>query len=312
MEDSKFSPPSTSTAEERRQPIVLISQLLNQTANLQHVDEVFLWLSRSMVQYLNISVVQFWASQLDTQGKSHLILRAAANQLLSPTHPFYTNRQIEIAIERFLQKKEHALSLPIEQIFPSTLVQLLAQYNTHFFSGYFLQHTTFLPAPQKTASIVYVPTPLTMVVSFFTAEPLTKDQERAIHFILGQSIRILVNQQFLLEARPSTGNTDAMRVLNKNQALSLTHIIPQRTHNMEHVQADNPFSTASTIKDKKARRFYSSIDGSRSVAELARMQELTSKEVRFVLSFLLQDRRIQLYTPTGELIDPAPFMPTLL
>ncbi|GCE07643.1 hypothetical protein [Dictyobacter aurantiacus] len=198
MEDSKFSP-QPSQQEERQKPVVLISQLLSQVTNSRHVDESLLWLCRAMGRYLGVSAIQCWAPQLDTQGNSHLLLRAEANYLFSPSHPVYANKQIEAVVQRFLQEERSALSLPIEQAFQPILVKMFRQYNIHFLSDYFLRYPAYLPVPQKPSSITYVPTALTLVVAFFTPQPLTKDQVRDIHFMLGQSMRILASRQFVLQ-----------------------------------------------------------------------------------------------------------------
>ncbi|GLV61052.1 hypothetical protein KDH_78690 [Dictyobacter sp. S3.2.2.5] len=308
MEDNKFSPPPASPHEERQKPIVLISQLLNQISNLRHVDEAFLWLCRAMGQYLGVSTIQFWAPQLDAQGNSYLLLRADASHLFSPSHPVYANKQIETVVQRLLREERSALSLPIEQAFPTSLVNMLKQHNIHFLSDYFLRYPAYLPVPQKPSSVSYIPTALTLVVAFFTPQPLTQDQVRDIHFMLSQSMRILASRQFVLQAPP----TSVQKTPGEQPSIPFSQIIAHRSDNMEEVQAVNPFTAASTIGDKRARRFYAAIDGARSVADIASQQRLNSKDVRIILHLLLHQKKIVLQASTGEPLDHALFNPPML
>src|SRR6476660_5878770 len=62
------------------QQLVIITQLLQMSVNMRHVDEMFLWLSHIMGQRLNIDVLQFWAYQAHVTGHYSTELRAAASQ----------------------------------------------------------------------------------------------------------------------------------------------------------------------------------------------------------------------------------------
>src|SRR5437660_3573141 len=62
------------------QQLVIITQLLRMSVNMRHIDEMFLWLSHSIGQRLNIDVLQFWSYQAHITGQYSAELRVTACQ----------------------------------------------------------------------------------------------------------------------------------------------------------------------------------------------------------------------------------------
>ncbi|MBO0789927.1 MAG: hypothetical protein J2P36_03130 [Ktedonobacteraceae bacterium] len=298
------SPPHASW--EGRQPIILISQLMQQITSMQHVDEVFSWLSQVMVQYLQIPVVQFWASQRYHTGQSQIEVRAAASQNPSLPQQVYTNQQVAAVVGHHLRERHGAASLPVEQIFPIFQASLLARYNLHYWAGYFLKNDALLPLSQNGAAPEQIATPLAMIVSLFTPYPLSSRQMRAANFLLVQALRVIVNRG-LLTSRASTSNHPFMKTTPKNTAPALLELIPHRAQDVEQFQADNPFTRSTIIADKHARRLYAAIDGKKNVEELGRITHLEQQVLIDALSNLLQQGHIQLYTQEEKLVDDFSF-----
>src|SRR5437868_3548794 len=48
------------------QQLAIITQLLQMSVNMRHIDEMFLWLSHSIGQRLNVDVLQLWSYQAHT------------------------------------------------------------------------------------------------------------------------------------------------------------------------------------------------------------------------------------------------------
>jgi hypothetical protein len=84
-------------------------------------------------------------------------------------------------------------------------------------------------------------------------------------------------------------------------------IIPRHPQNIEHYQAHNPMNNASIIADKNARRLFAAIDGRKSMVQLATGLKMEPQTAIDALHYLLQHKRIQIYTSEGERIHHLPF-----
>jgi hypothetical protein len=303
MEDSEntFIPPIGSG--ERKQPVVLIAQLMRSIAQMRHVDEVFVWLSNALVRSLELPVVQLWKTELDNRGRFQAELRALTTQDGSLPQEMHLNSQVLAMIERLFHERRSVMSLPIQYLFPPLQASLFAVYGLHYWAGYFLDSDAVC-TPARTVTVSKpTSTPLTIIVSFFTAVPLSVEQMRAIHFVLKQTMRIIMNRRFQTfqnSLETAQENTDT------GTSIALADVIPTRAQNLQQLQAANPFAHASIIVDKKARRLYSAIDGCRSVTELAQITHLTQKELTEALRYLFQQQKIEFYTVGGEYVEDLP------
>jgi hypothetical protein len=278
---------------------------MQQVTAMQHVDEVFLWLAQTFVQYVDIAVVQFLGIRWDTEGQLQVEMRAAASQDPALGQIGYVNNQVLAVAERIFRARRGITSRPVESVFPQEQAALLAQYNLRCWAGYFLHRDGLLPlakterVPEKTLA------PFNMIISLFTLYPLSTDQTRTIHFILEQAMRIIADRGLL-----ATQQTPApKKMLDANALLAHAHVIPQRSENIK--QEDNPFASASVIVDKDARRLYTAIDGERDLAKLAQMTGLRPKEMLASLQYLFEQRKIHFYTQRGDLIQDPTFLSPL-
>ncbi|BCL82274.1 hypothetical protein ccbrp13_47390 [Ktedonobacteria bacterium brp13] len=305
MEENKQNrnaPPPLSGA--KKQPIVLIAQLMQNMLHMQHIDEVFIWLAQAMVQHLEIPLVQCWALQADTSGQVHVQLRALAVQNLSLHSQLYVNDQVIMTMSRFFKERPGMMSVPVENIFLPQQASLFKHHRLPYWTGYLLRNSMLLAPARDEQAPDIISTPLNLIVSSFTQAPLSQDQARAVTFMVEQSIRVLLTQG----ARNPRLAASAP-IINKKMDNSdtLAAIIPRLAHDMEQYQAANPFTSTTIIADKNARRLYAAIDGYKSGADLAQATRLTQQEVIQALDYLYQQQRIQLYTSKGEFVEHFPF-----
>jgi hypothetical protein len=303
MQDYNRSFPPSQNMGEKKQPISLIVQLMQEIVNMQHVDDVFRWLATAMVYHFDIPTVQLWAAQRNTYGQSHIEPRATASQNLSLLQHLSPNQQILFVIHRLLQEQRAVISLPIEQIFSTEQAPLLFQNGWRYWSCYFMHYNALLP-PRIGTEAQNVPTPLLMAVSFFLRAPFSEKQERAIGYLFEQTLRLLHNRNFLTSAvnQPAPTSPTPSAPL-----IPFADIIPHRAQDVEISQANNPFASATILTDKNARRLYSAIDGQKTLSELAQNLSFNEQEIRQALHYLFQQGKISLYTRDEQTVDPSFF-----
>jgi hypothetical protein len=78
----------------------------------------------------------------------------------------------------------------------------------------------------------------------------------------------------------------------------LFELIPHRIENPAH----NPLATSVSIADEQARRFYGAINGRRTVDELRMLTHLEKERVSAIVEMLLDQQRIALYEPGGQVV----------
>lgn len=300
QENHSFLP--TQRLGEKKQPVSLLALLMQEIANMRHVDEVLFWLATAMVQHLDIPIVQFWASQLDQKGKAHAELRAIASQRTSFPQPVAVNHQVVFLLDRLRQEQQHTASLPVESIFSAEQTSLLMGYGLHYWSCYFLEGEELLP-PRPHASKGRVPTPLLLAVSSFLPTPFSEKQERAVSFLLEQSMRLIRSHKLLI--------TPGTKPEEPEISLKFSEIVPRRSQNIEASQADNPFAHATVLTSKHVRRLYTAIDGHKTMSELLQNTALEENAGLEALLYLFQQQKIQLYTRAGEPVDASFFGPSL-
>ncbi len=84
---------------------------------------------------------------------------------------------------------------------------------------------------------------------------------------------------------------------------ALWELIPRRVPNTEAMRTSSPFARSTVTGDERARRLYVAIDGRKTVAELATLTGLKTKDVSNMLRMLLQEHFIELYDSTGRFVE---------
>jgi len=82
--------------------------------------------------------------------------------------------------------------------------------------------------------------------------------------------------------------------------------VPHRYENPMLLTSSNPFRGVAVIPDIHARRLYAAIDGHKNVEELCTVTNLERHQVYKAIQLLLEQQRIRLYTPEGNLADLDP------
>jgi hypothetical protein len=289
------------------QQLVIITQLLQMSVNMRHIDEMFLWLSHIIGQRLNVDVMQFWTYQANIHGQYSAELRAAASQnTLFPLH-VVNNAQIGEVVRDLLVEQSGANPQPVTNLFSSRQADLLMRYNLHYWASFFLGSSDLLPPPMSSEPTHgAVPTPLAMVVSLFTQQMPHPSLLPTIKRISEHALSVAKNRGLL-----SRGENLSLDSLAHNRAqpkqFAFNELIPQWASDVQAMQADNPFAEAVVISDKRARQLYFSIDGKKSIAELAESNRMDQQEFNSALQILLKQKHIRLHDPNGKAVDSSRF-----
>jgi hypothetical protein len=187
------------SSNEGMRPVAIVSQLLQSVVNIHHIDELLMWIANTMIQRSGIDAVQIWAVQANTTtGALYIKLRASASQYLAQARGVSTSAEVTAFIERMLRERRGIQSVPVTKIFSQYQATMLMQQNYRYWTVYFVgKEDILLPPLQKGSQKGEIATPLQMVFSFFTQQPLQATQTRAIRFLVEQSLRIAVSHDLL-------------------------------------------------------------------------------------------------------------------
>jgi hypothetical protein len=286
------------------QPIALVSQLRRQVLQMQSIDEVFSWLSHTMVHQWHIPLVQFWATQAYRTGQIRLELRTVASEDSSLPAAVHINQQVADVVQRLLQERRGVSPLPATNVFPSSQVEALAHYNLHYWAGYFLGNDLLLP-PKKEAAGEKIPTPMSMIISLFLQHPPSERLGRALDFTFRHSLLAATSRGFLTTSPDQISSDISAESVSQHIQPALSTLIPHRSESIEAMRAGNPFANATILPDKNTRRLYSLVNGYRDVATLARLADLDQKEMEEAIRLLLQQEKIELHDFKGNSIDAS-------
>ncbi len=293
------------------QQLAIITQLLQMSGNMRHIDEMFLWLSHCIGQRLNIDVLQLWSYQNHTTGQYSAELRVTASQNTWFPLQVVNNAQVAEVVRDVFTQESGVSPQPVRSIFPLPQADLLTRYNLHYWACLFLKSNTLLPPPMSTdPSDRAIPTPLTMVISLFTEQELNPNLLPTISHILEHALSIARNRGLLSNAVKPTFSNPADYPVQSRQFM-LNDLIPRWRQSIEMMQANNPLANTAPITDKSARQLYFAIDGKKNITALANIFQFDQHELHSALQFLLEQKLIQLYDPNGKAIDSLPFIEQL-
>ena len=279
-------------------PIAIVSQLLQLVTSMHHIDELFAWITSILVQRFGVVSAQLWANQANSKGGVRCKLRASASQ--NPFQALQTFEGIEMRtfIERIVREQRGILSIPVTSIFSQYQAAALVQQNCQYWTICFFNKDVFLPSPQRHPEKDEVPTPLQMVFSLFTQQPLQSSQARAISFLIEQSLRIAISHGLL------------SKTAEKSQAAiqsTFASLIPERIQTTEVEQAENPFNSAIVIPEKRNRQVYNLIDGKKNIEELTLLVRVSRKEILEILQSLLAKGYIKVREVGGNSREVSSF-----
>lgn len=281
--------------------LVIITRLLQISGNLRHIDELLLWLSHMIAQRMEIDVVQFWAMQphLTRQGMAEL--RASACLDLSLPRQVVVNPQVVEVIERLLSERHGMMPQTVNLVFSQQQASLLRRYQLNYWASYFLSSSVLLPPPNNDSEKIALP--MTMVISLFLRQPFNPRLLPTIGHIAEQVVPIARNRGLLLSEDQLLLHSTHTIHKPEYESPILTDLIPRRTRLTNTMQASNPFGNVVVIAEKHSRQLYFAIDGTKTVADLLMLTQLSAPEFYAALRLLLKQKHIQLYEVGGHLLD---------
>ena len=296
-----------------RRQLVITAQLYKAIENMGHIDELIQWLADKIVGSFPIQVVQFWALRSDRTRQTSVELRACICQ--DPAFPtqIVINNQVAATAQRLLNGRFDNMFRPVENLFSSYQASSLTRFGLYYCSCSFMRSEALLPPAYNSQNAQLIPVPLSIAVMLYLRQPLTHDNLSAIDLVLGQAVS-LAESRFLRQP----GSTTSGRLPAVNTATfqpqspqSLYELIPHRNEDDKLLTASNPLSGSIIISDKRARRFYNSINGARNVKEICEHLRIDLQEAYEAIQILATQNRIRLYEPGGRLVDNSTFVDRL-
>jgi len=273
---------SSSHSGASNQQLAIITQLYNVASTFYHIDELFYWLARTIIQRFDIQVAEFWTTQGNSMG-----LRAIACQDASLPRHVVWNNQISDMAEHILHEQHHLTLVAVVSIFSAHQASLLNRYGLNYCCGYLLNSQP--PGYSKGASSTSTASNLL----FFRHAP-PQNLLTSTGLILEQVMPIAKNRGLLVPAQSQMPSNPPQ------QQPALLELIPRRSQNPELLRTSNPLASSVDIANKQARRLFASIDGRKNLGELARTNGLNAKEVYEAVQLLLGQNRIEMYEPGGQ------------
>ncbi len=179
--------------------LVVISQLLRIIDNVQHIDDLFLWLAHTLLRRLSIDVIQLWTQQSHVGGQVTLELRTMVARNVALPQYVVVNSGIASQIRSVLKERSGLMPMPVGTVFAQDQVNLLTKHNLHYCTCYFLCNNSMLPpAMGKYVDSKEVDTPLTMVASLFMQQSPSPRLLPTIGHILEQAILLAKKRGLLL------------------------------------------------------------------------------------------------------------------
>lgn len=292
-----------------RRQLVITAQLYKAVENMSHIDELIIWLAEKIVGSFPVQVAQFWSLRADRTRQTSVELRTCICQ--DTTFPTQTviNNQVATTVLRLLHGHYGSILRPVDNLFSPYQASTLTRFGLYYCSCSFMKNEALLPPAYNTPDAQFIAIPLSIAVLLFLRQPLPYDNLSAIDLILGQAASLAENRFLRLPGHTSSGRLPAVNraVLQPHSPLDLYELIPKRNEDTKLLTASNPLSGTHVIPDKRARRFYDAVDGSRNIKEICERLRIDSQEAYELLQILAAQNRILLYQLDGQLVDNSVF-----
>ncbi|HLZ57416.1 MAG TPA: hypothetical protein VKR06_10755 [Ktedonosporobacter sp.] len=312
------------------QQLVLITQLMQITTTMRHVNELFLWLARALVQRLGVQVVQFWTNQEVGLNPHALELqRMACQSNLLPQH-IVVNEQVTQLVRYIAEQHIPSVRQSVSNIFSHQQATILKHYGLNYCVSYVLRSNTWYASANHPSAAGQIPAPLLVVALLFFQHPPSQRLHVSIEHILEQGLLAARNRGLLQSSAPVdteqrrttapvvatpplriTGQTPALRANTISAPLSpenianrpLAELVPKRIDDIHLMTSSNPLANSVDIPDRQIRRLYVAIDGHKNLTELSLATRLTMSELKLALQTLIKEQRIRLHHPEGQPMD---------
>jgi hypothetical protein len=169
--------------------------------NIQHIDELFLWLAHTLSKSLGIDVIQFWTLQSYAHGQATLELRTMVSRNLELPQNVVINPDVVGQIRQVLKKRSGLMPSPVSTVFPQSQASLFACYNLNYYTCYFLCNSALLPpviSQQTDSKKLY--TPLIMIASLFMQQTPAPRLLPTVGHILEQAVLVAKKRGLLVSS----------------------------------------------------------------------------------------------------------------
>ncbi len=286
--------------------MAVTSELLRAIRDMQHVDELFQWLSLNIVQRFGVQVAQIWVAQIDYQGQYIMKLQALSSQDNSLPHRVALSKPFaDLAGEIRSWQTELALSL-IGNVFSSFQATLLQRYGLYYcFADYLSSKDQPLSGSTLAGQETFMP--LEAVALLFCSRPPPSELLRSISYTLRLAIQVAETNGLIPHPDGMQRYASGYKLQTPQKSLlALLELVPHRRQDTDLMTTSSPLSDSIIISDKKARHLYTVIDGRNNVRDLCAITHLDVKEISLALQLLLAEQHIQLYDPLGQVVDGLP------
>jgi hypothetical protein len=275
---------------------------LSQATTMQHIDDVFLWLTHTVVNNFGAQVAQVWAMQATTMGQFFPQLRSVMCQDLSLSQNIVVNTHVAALAGHMLKTHRDIQLHPVEASFTQYLALLLKRHGLHYCAGAFVGREMLLPPPRMSTSGRKIATPLSAGLLLFFQQLPQPDVLSVVGDILAQALVIAGSRGLLSsDARP--------RLIPQPDTESRPQEQPSLPAPYELIACrvedpmSNPISAATALPEEQMRRVYAVINDKRNMAEIARLTGLDLRDVFLIVRKLAAIQRIQVYDATERRIE---------
>ncbi len=282
---------------------------------MSHIDEVFQWLAYAMVKRFNVQLIQFWTYSISRTGQRSVQLRMMVPQDPSLPEQIVVNDQIVLIAQRIVYEQQSIQPQPAANIFTHYQALLLQRHGLNYCAGNSFTANVLLP-PRSNTSHEMLPSPLVMAILLFFRQSPHLDLVSTVGSVLEQAVILAGNRGLLLPATnvpPSFASPIppplVMQATLPQQVLPpLTELIPRRKQDANFLLTSSPFASSAVISDKQARRLHAAIDGHTNVSGLCNSTGMSIDTVYTALQTLLTQDRIEIYGPSGRIVDSSLFL----
>jgi hypothetical protein len=322
---------NTLSRDMNRLQMTLVTQLYQAVATMNHIDELFQWLAYAIVQRFNIQLVQFWANQTNPAGRLTVQLRTLVSQDPSLPEQAVANDHIAYITQRVTSERRSYKPQSVETVFAPYQAALLKRYGMNYCGVCFASGNVLLPPSENILSYEKSPTHLAMTALLFVRYTPHPDIVPTIGVVLEKAISIAENHGLLLPIVQNTGFSSSPNIgfssspnislpvtpnislpvtpqpVQQEFAVPLEKLIPRRKQDADLMLSNNPFTSATVISDKNARRLHAAIDGHSNITDLCNITKMNMRDIYVALHKLLDQQRIELCDPDGRPVDLPAF-----
>ncbi len=290
---------SLSSTDINRLQMKILAQLFRMIPTFNHIDDLFQWLAYTLSQQFNVRLTQFWGNQINYLGQRTAQLRTMVRQDTSIPEPLAASEDVAQFAQRIAHEQRIYHPQVVDQQFSQYRATLLRRYGLNFFAACFIYANLLIPPKNRMASDDTM-TPLAVTVLLFLPQQPRFDFMPSVVTIMNQAITVAGTRGLLL---PLARQLTTPKFASEPEFPSLESLILHRKQDTKLMLSSNPLSNATVITNKSARRLYSAIDGHSNITTLCARAGMPISEAYAALQILLTQQRVEVYTPSGMLVD---------